>query len=282
MVHWIAATQPRTGPQKAFCEAVRDFDVQRFADMVKETGATYLIFTLAHGVQKFPAPLESVEPVLPGRTCSRDLPGDLADALSQRGIRVILYNHHGVGDPDWSRASGFPSKDKSAFFEHEAAILREVGLRYGSKLAGWWFDDRYPLQPFEELYTAAKAGNPNRIVAWNSWIMPKSTDFQEYWAGEVGGALLRLPEKGYFDNNGPQSGLQPQVLIFLDDPWMHGYPETEIHPPLFSDQDLAEYITDCNKKGAPVTMNIGVYQDGTASPATLRQLAAIRKIARGN
>lgn len=282
MVHWIAATQPRSGPPKPFCDAVRDFDVLRFADTVKEIGAEYLIFTLAHGIQKFPAPLKSVDAVLPGRTCTRDLPADLADALAQRGIRLILYYHHGVGDPQWSRASGFLSKDKSAFFEHEAAILREVGLRYGSKLAGWWFDDRYPLQPFEELYKATKAGNPDRIVAWNSWILPRSTDFQEYWAAELGGGLLRLPEKGYFEDDGPQSGLQPQALIFVDDPWMHGYPDTEIHAPLFSDEVLAAYIADCNKKGAPVTMNIGVYQDGTVSPATMRQLQTIRKTLRGD
>jgi hypothetical protein len=282
MVHWIAATQPRSGPQKPFCEAVRDFDVQRFADMVKGTGAEYLIFTLAHGVQKFPVPLKSVDTVLPGRTCSRDLPADLADALTQRGIRLILYYHHGVGDAEWSKASGFLSEDKSSFFEHEAAILREVGLRYGSKLSGWWFDDRYPLQPFEQLYKATKAGNPDRIVAWNAWIMPRSTDFQEYWAGELAGSLLRLPAKGYFDDDGPQSGLQPHGLIFIDDPWMHGSPNTEIHAPLFSDQELAAYIADCSKKGASVTMNIGVYQDGTASAATLQQLATIRRIIRGN
>ena len=280
MVHWIAATMPRSGPQKPFCEAVRDFDVRRFADMVKETGASYLIFTLAHGIQKYPAPLKSVDAVLPGRTCTRDLPAELADALTQRGIKLILYYHHGVGDAEWSKASGFLTTDKRAFFAHESAILREVGLRYGKRLAGWWFDDRYPVQPFEELYEAAKAGNEGRIIAWNSWIMPRSTDFQEYWAGEGGGSLLGLPDKGHFDDDGPQSGLQPHILIFVDDAWMHGLPDSEIHAPLFSDQALAVYIADCNKKNAPVTMNFGVYQDGSASEATLRQLQSIRRIIR--
>lgn len=276
MVHWGAASQPRSGPQEPFCEAVRDFDVQRFAGMVQETGAAYLIFTLTHGIHAFPLPLKSVDAVLPGRTCSRDLPGDLANVLTKRGIKLIVYYDDGVGDPKWSKASGFLREDKSIFFEHEAAILREVGLRYGSKLAGWWFDNRYPLQHFEELDKAAKAGNPGRIVAFNSWIMPKSTNFQDYWAGEVGGSLLPLPEKGFFNDHGPQSGLQPHVLIFLDDPWMHARPNTPIHSPLYSDQALATYVTDCNQKGAPVTMNIGVYQDGAPSPATLDQLKYVR------
>lgn len=29
MTHWTPFTQPRRGPQKSYCEAVRDFDVER-------------------------------------------------------------------------------------------------------------------------------------------------------------------------------------------------------------------------------------------------------------
>lgn len=46
-------------------------------------------------------------------------------------------------------------------------------------------------------------------------------------------------------------------------------------------KELADYIMDCNRKGAPVTLNVGVYLDGAASPATLRQLDAVRKSIRG-
>ncbi|MBI4325719.1 MAG: alpha-L-fucosidase [Chloroflexi bacterium] len=282
MVHWAASTVPRSGPPPPFCDAVQEFDVPRFADMVQSAGADYLIFTLAHGIQKFPAPLQAVDAVMPGRTCTRDLAGELAHALAQRGIKLIFYYHHGVGDPEWAKASGFLQENKSAFFAQEAALLREAGLRYGSKLAGWWFDDRYPWQPFEELFQATKLGNPDRIVAWNSWILPKSTEFQEYWAGEVGGELMRLPAEGCFDGAGPQSGLQSHVLIFVDDPWMHTQPNSEIKAPRFSDKDLVAYVTDCNQKGAPVTLNIGVYLDGSASPATLSQLQKLRKAIRGN
>ena len=70
MVHWIAATMPRSGPPQPFCDSVQKFDVEHFADTIKETGAAYLIFTLAHGVQKFPVPLKSVDTVLRGRTCN--------------------------------------------------------------------------------------------------------------------------------------------------------------------------------------------------------------------
>jgi hypothetical protein len=210
------------------------------------------------------------------------LPRELADALAANGIKLILYYHHGVGDTEWSKASGFLQKDKSDFFLHEATILTEIGMRYGAKLAGWWFDDRYPLQPFEALDKAAKAGNPNRIVAFNSWILPKSTDFQDYWAAEIGGELTKLLEEGYFSEGGFAGGLQPHVLIFLDDPWVHGAADKPIRAPLFTDEQLTNYIIDCNRKGAAVTMNIGMYEDGTPSPATLKQLETIRKTVRGS
>jgi hypothetical protein len=277
MVHWLPGTMPQSGPKKEFCDAVHDFDVERFAEMVKTTGAGYLIFTVAQ-LQYFAAPFQAVDAVLPGRTCKdRDLFGDLASALASRNIRLILYYHHGVGDPEWVRAAGFLQPDKSEFFRHEAAILSEAGRRYGNKLAGWWFDDRYPFQPFEQLDKAAKDGNPARIVAFNSWILPKSTQFQDYWAGEAGGDLPSLPVSGYFDDDGPASGLQPHFMIFLDDSWVHGAQDTKIPPPRLSDSQLINFISDCNRKGASVTMNIGVYQDGSASPATLDQLAAVRK-----
>lgn len=219
---------------------------------------------------------------MPGRTChGRDLVADLADAFAARGIRFILYYHHGVGDADWARAAGFLAADKSRFFGHEAAILSEIGARYGTKLSGWWFDDRYPAQPFEQLDRAAKTGNPGRLVAFNSWIMPKSTDFQDYWAGEMGGELHPLPSSGLFDDHGPLAGLQPHVLIYIDDPWLHGSKDTRIAAPLFTASRLTDFIRDTNAKGGPVTMNIGVYQDGTFSPDTLKELEAIRKAIRG-
>ena len=279
MFHWSVTTQPLRGPQKPYPEAVRDFDLDAFADMVSETGAGYVIFTAVHGIMHFPAPLESIEAVMLGRTCERDLIGEMADKLQERGIPLILYFHHGVGDPEWVKAAGFLRKDKSQFFKIEQDILTEIGLRYGEKIAGYWFDDRYPLQPFEELFEATKAGNPDRIVAWNSWILPKTTEYQEYYGGEFGGALI-VPSPNYFSENGSASGLQPHGMIFLDDPWQHGYPNTDIAPPLFTTQQLIDYMETCVAQKLVITMNMGITQDCHVSPATLERLKALRQAIR--
>lgn len=271
MVHWMPGTYPRRGPVKPFPDAVREFNVNAFADMVKQTGASYLIFTAVHGIQWFPGPSVVHDRVLPGRTCDRDLIADLADAMDRRGVKLILYYHHGVGDYEWSKASGFFKKDKSQFFQNEYDILAEVGQRYSKKIAGWWFDDRYPDQPFKKLWEATKIGNPDRIVAWNSWFMPKSTEFQEYYSGEAAQTLV-VPEAGYFGEGGPAEGLQPHFLIIADDPWAHNSKDKDIVAPLYQDEKLIRYVKAVNALGGPVTINIGVYQDGTASPATLQQI----------
>ena len=279
MFHWSTTTQPLRGPQKPYEAAVNAFDLDAFADMVRETGAGYVIFTAVHGIMHFPAPLKSVEAVMPGRTCRRDLIGEMAGKLQERGIPLILYFHHGVGDSEWMKAAGFLSQDKSGFFKIERDILTEIGTRYGKKIAGYWFDDRYPLQPFEELYEATKVGNPERIVAWNSWILPKTTEFQEYYAGEFGGALVNPPEN-FFAEGGSAGGLQPHGLIFLDDPWQHGYPDTDIAPPLFTTQQIINYVKACIAQKLVITMNMGITQDGKVSPTTLEQMKALRKTIR--
>ena len=280
MFHWSTTTQPLRGPQKSYPDAVNAFDINAFADMVRETGAGYVIFTSVHGIMHFPAPLKSIEAVMPERTCSRDLIGEMADKLQEYDIPLILYFHHGVGDTEWMKATEFLSPDKSKFFRIERDILTEIGHRYGKKVAGYWFDDWYPLQPFKELYETTKVGNPDRIVAWNSWILPKTTEFQEYYAGEFGGALV-MPPASFFSENGSASGLQPHGMIFLDDPWQHGYPDTDIDPPLFTTQQLIDYVQTCIAQKLVITMNMGITQDVMVSPATLEQMRALRRSIRG-
>ena len=279
MFHWSTTTQPLRGPQKPYPEAVEAFNLDAFADMVSETGAGYVIFTAVHGIMHFPAPLKSIEAVMPERICKRDLIGEMADKLQEHGIPLILYFHHGVGDTEWMKAAGFLSPDKSEFFRIERDILTEIGHRYGKKVAGYWFDDRYPLQPFEELYEATKVGNSDRIVAWNSWILPKTTEFQEYYGGEFGGAFVN-PPASFFAEGGTASGLQPHGMIFLDDPWQHGYPDTDIAAPLFDTQQLIDYMQTCIAQKLVITMNMGITQDGKVSPATLEQMRTLRRTIR--
>jgi hypothetical protein len=278
--HWTAETQPRHGARKPFPQAVGDFDVDSFAAMVAETGAGYVIFTSTHAPHFYPAPIQAIERLLPGNTCERDLIGDLAGVLQQRRIPLILYYPGGrstddTADIPWGQASGW-TEDRELYHRNFCDIISEIGQRYGDSVAGFWFDF-CPFNishHFEPLYTAAKAGNPDRIVAWNSWLNLKPSDFQEIWAGEIG-EFLHLPQPEHYGD------LQPHTWFFLDDEWTHEEADTEIPAPLFPTSDLINHIKAAVKRNIPVSMNVGVYQDGSVSEATMAQLLEIKSQIRG-
>ncbi len=85
-VHWTAQTVPRRGKPLPFQKAVDDFDVQRFVGQLAYAGAEYLLFTATHALQMLPAPHPVIDKILRGRTCRRDLIGELADALAAKGM----------------------------------------------------------------------------------------------------------------------------------------------------------------------------------------------------
>ena len=53
---------------------------------------------------------------------------------------------------------------------------------------------------------------------------------------------------------------------------MHTGSNTEIPKPLYSDEEIIAYVRTCNSHQAPMTFNVGIYQDGTMAPASVEQL----------
>lgn len=296
MFHYSPTVYPRHGNRKPFDEAVRDFDVNRFVEMVKETGAGYVFFFVSHGLYWFPAPIKKVKEILPGRTCERDLIKEIAEALRAHDIKLLLYyNPSYVDDVEWRRAAGWgkylhiPTTKECGehvqwntdpFYENQIKILEEVGERYRDLVWGYWFDNSYPFQLFERQAKACKAGNPGRIIGYNSGIYPRITDFQEFFAAELGASLI-LPPAHLFEKGKAQYGLQPHGTIFIDGAWHHFRPDTEIGPQRFSTDDLVAYAKKCIENKVVLTINMCIYQDGTVSPVTLEQMHALKKEIRG-
>jgi len=295
MFTWTTRSQPRRGKAKPYRQAVRDFDVHAFADMVAETGAGFIVFVTTWADHYFPAPIRAIDRILPGRTCDRDLLMDLAEALERRGIKLVVYYHCGHGDKEWWARTGFEKEDKTGFFANWCAIISELGQRYGKKVAGFWFDDGfavyYPVTaPWEQMTRAAKIENPDRLVGYNSWIWPKATDFQDFFCGEsedltegriTGEGFLPVGGSGIF-TGGPQSGLQAN-LNTRNEPgdWCQTESDSDIPAPRHSAEYMIEKFKQCiGRRNVPV-INLLVYQDGTASPAALGEFAAIRKAIKG-
>jgi len=218
MFHWTSQSVGKDGTHKPYAQAVDDFDVKRFADMVEETGAGYVIFTIGHAQSYCPAPLQAWEKYHPGKTTGRDLISEMADALSAKGIKLMCYLNA-------ASLTGYPRTGEAEFTRIMTEVVTEFGEHYKEKVAGYWFDccyqakEKYPGFSFREFFKTCKAGNPNRIVALNSWIYPNVSEWQEYWAGETADPV-GLPVKGTTPERGPGAGLRYQALLIMEPYWV--------------------------------------------------------------
>jgi hypothetical protein len=286
MFHWTAQSKPRTGAAKPYAEAVRDFPVDKFIRMVRDAGAGHVLFTLNHAVAHCPAPIRSWEAYHPGLTTSRDLIGELADGLNGAGVRFLLY----INSPRFAKITEEPGAfssnvDAMRYVDMHREVLDEIGRRYGRKLDGYWFDSWY--QSFEHypdirqdlVFEACKIGNPGRITAFNFWILPICTPWQEYWAGEIGSP--GVPPESRYIQRGAGPGLQAHSLLFLDAPWVHSKPDAVMESPRFSAETLSNYIQECMTHQGVVTVNLGIYQDGIIGTEAAALMTEVRKKVRG-
>jgi hypothetical protein len=281
MVTWTNQSVPRQGDAKSYAQAVADFDVEAFADQMKQTGAGFVLLATSHAYMYFPAPLASLDKILPGRTAKRDLVADLAAALEKRNIKLMLYYHLGAWDDgEWLNASGFWKTDTSEFFGNWQRVISEAGERYKTKLVGWWFDDGstnyyYRSAPWEKLARAAKAGNPGRLIGFNSWELNTPTEFHDYYTGEglqdprgfnqllVKGGNGRYP-------SGTHQGLQASACFTVDGDWVHSQKDRPIVPPNWSAEQLSSWLKEfAAYRNVPI-FNFEIYQEGIVSDETVK------------
>ena len=282
---------PPQGDKKTWPGFAQDFQVVPFVDMVEKTGAGFVVWSATWRTYYFPAPIKAIDEILSGRTSKRDLIMEIADELNKRGIKLILYYHVGHGDlpnTNWWNRNWNPNwleenYDKSLFFKNWQNIITEVGERYGEKLAGWLFDDDCVIYPadYETLGRATKAGNPDRLVAYNSWIGSRFTEFQDYSFGEgFLGPDRETVINGKFVK-GPFKGLQAFGCVMLDGPdWGVYQPDFKVLPPFYSEEKAAAIARHAAQTKAPIAFNLLMYEDGTVSPASLKTMERIRQVVR--
>jgi hypothetical protein len=293
--HWTAQSQTVGADDwLPFEEAVARFSAEDYAEKIAGAGAEYVIFTGAHALQMLPAPCEAIDRIAPRRTTKRDLIGDLADACRAHGMHFILYYNHSCNhgdDPEWEYAVGYHAADKSRMTKNLLSIVSELGARYGSRVAGWWFDSCGSLDPsgvynstttemhgfqfpWDEWVETARTGFAGRMVTLNSGLLTHHlySKHQDYEAGEVSG-LIAVPSAQF-----TQDGLQDHRWVCLDNPgWVHGKVKTPLAAPRFGLEAVADYVRSCNKVKVPVTFNVDIDRTGTLSPESLAQLRAVKK-----
>ena len=299
MVHWTQRTLPRCkAPEPDWNKRVNQFPVDSFAAALAEAGAKWLIFTVGH-FGDFCAPNSVIEAFYPGHCSQRDLVCDLSEALHSRGIRLIVYFQTEVNHETEDMRQAFcwnrhPS-DKRLFQKRWTDVLHAYAVQWGMQIDGWWFDSCYDMNYMsfvsdhgiagwdnsrfgdgEDWLTAARAGNPQAVVAMNQGVAclrhePVLASGEDYLAGESNTLDVRPVQQ-------LQDGRQWHGLIWTDCPWGHFESPGDIEPPRFSDDELYDYLAECHRKGGAVTFNIGIYQDGQVAGRSLAQLKRLRAL----
>jgi alpha-L-fucosidase len=262
------------------------FDVEGLAEQLHTAGARYHILTIGQNSGFYLAPnptYDRLTGITPSRCSRRDLVADLAAALQKRGIKLIVYLPAGAPAGDRQareRLQWQNGPHRNAEFQRMwEALIRDWSTRWGTKVAGWWFDGCYwpntmyrTADPpnFTTFAAAARAGNPESVLAFNPGVVDRSlsvTPEEDYTAGEINDPtrlMIRRAEAGKVD------GAQVHVLTYLGATWGKGAPR-------FSEEQLTTFCRTVARSGGVLTCDVPIEKSGLLAPAFLDPLAAVGK-----
>lgn len=281
--------------------AVDSFDVNALAECLARTGAGYYVITLGQNSGYYCSPNATYDRyvgISPSKCARRDLIADLYEALHPKAIRLMVYLPAGAPDrdpvamqalewqpgkyPHWAYPGGGPDggDPRLESFQHKwEAVIREWSMRWGKKVSGWWFDGcyypdamyRHPEPPnFESFAAAARAGNPESIVAFNPGVMVPiitMTRFEDYTAGEI-----NEPDKvecvGRWVTGPDGARTQLHMLSYLGPNWAQG-------PPRFPDDQVIAFTRKIVEQQGVVTWDVPILSDGVIPQPFVNQLAAL-------
>ncbi|TWU39702.1 alpha-amylase family protein [Novipirellula artificiosorum] len=188
-------------------KALDDFDVPAFIDQVTQLKSiSYVMINLHNGHygSYHNAPHPELRAVL-GRKHfpDRDLFGEVADALVDHDLKVLVYFSSPAFDwaekyvPDRSIKAVWEKHIQSQSMSHWDAvsklIVKHYSDQYRGKISGWWFDRTKRTianapttdAEYQTLARAARSGNPNSIVAFHYRVGPvnRGTRYCDYTAG---------------------------------------------------------------------------------------------------
>lgn len=268
-------------PPVSWDECVKEFDTEKFADQIQQTGAPYVFFTMMQRTRYLIAPNATYDKLTgyqPGEACSkRDLVEDLYRSLNKRGIKLMLY-WTGDGPRQDAQAAngmgGWNGNVTDEYVQNWADVVAEYSRRYGDKVNGWWVDGCYAHIGYNDkrwgiLAAGLKTGNPKAIVALNNPSMSHAnsgTDHEDFTTGEVN-AFTDIPDERWRD------GKQFHVLSFLGPDW--GTPGLR-----YNADYLTDYVGAVDDAGGVVTIDVALFRDGSIDAkqqATLKAMSAALK-----
>lgn len=276
-------------------DIINGFDVDAYANQCEEAGVGFVLFTLGQNSGYFCSPnatYDQVASLNPGERCStRDLPLALYEALSSKGIKLMLYlpsnpphsAHKIQGDYAITTAFNYsPGKDtppSQIAQEKWQAVIKEWGDRYGNKLVGWWFDGAWMQSAYTDftkpynwssLANAAKSGNPSRIVSFNPGVNntpSMNSIYEDYTAGESNN-IGAIPQ-GRWAN--VENGIQWYSWTFLGDT-LYGWGGLGTRR---NTVDLVKWVKAATNKEGVVCLDVQVNRYGKINTEQFAQLKEV-------
>lgn len=259
---------------------IDNFDVEGLAAQLQRAGARHFFLTLGQNSGYYLSPNKTYDALVgytPSHCSRRDLVADLARALETKGIALLVYLPAGAPDRDetamtrlqWTKGA-HRNREFQAKWE---SVIREWSQRWGTRVKGWWFDGCYwpntmyrtPDSPnFESFAAAARAGNPNALVAFNPGVVNpihSVTPHEDYTAGEIND--VDKVKLGYRD------GAQLHMLSYLGSAWCAGA------QPRYPDSEIAAWTRSLVSRGVVVTYDVPRLPNGLIPEPFVAQLAKI-------
>lgn len=285
LADWIARTENIEMNVDQWNKLIDAFNVEGLAEQVRSVGAGYYIITIGQNSGYYLAPnptYDRLTGIIPTKCSRRDLVADLSAALSKRNIKLIVYLPSGAPAGDrvarqalqWQDGGSGRNRDFQLKWEK---VIADWSRRWGDKIAGWWFDGCYwpnTMYRFEEapnfatFAAAARAGNPDNIVAFNPGVVDRIisvTPHEDYSAGEINDPdrlMIRRSVRGLMD------GTQVHVLSYLGETWGRGAPR-------FREEKIVQWSCQVVKSGGAITWDVPILKDGLMSDEFIQQLKNI-------
>ncbi len=290
MTHYLADWQARTHRLTLSVEEwnrlVDGFDVEAMARTLAAVHAGYYQISIGQNSGYYLSPnatYDKLTGIRPGKCSRRDLVADLAEALQKRGIKLLVYLPSGAPAADKAAATALEWQNgphaNREFQRKWEQVIREWSLRWGQKVAGWWFDGCYfpntmyrSAEPpnFATFAAAARAGNPDAAVAFNPGVvyrMISLTPHEDFTAGEIDKpelVTIRRAAEGKID------GTRIHMLSYLGESWGMGSPR-------FTDEQVIGFTRTVRKAGGAVTWDVPVDLNGRIGQPFVDQLTALGK-----
>ena len=174
-----------------------NFDIDAFMGQIDQLKSiSHVMINICRGHQgswwasPYPEMAEKLDPSL---FPTRDLFGELADAIQARGLKVLVY-FNGTGfDGGYlsteimNRWKNYYQSEGMTHYQAVSKVLKYYSLKHGKRIDGWWIDraGRRTDEELKDFAEAVRAGNPMAIVTMNKGgsVPTQGTPYNDYTHG---------------------------------------------------------------------------------------------------